>query len=167
LVNQLKDVQADALKPLLTTKPGARYNADEVEHSINKLTDALGNRGFAFVDIQPKVTRHADTRAIDIMYEVKEGPRAYVERTNISGNVRTLDKVIRREFRLVEGDAFNSAKMRRSQQRIRNLGFFKKAEVNNVAGSGPDKTVIQVNVEEQSTGDLTVGAGFSSAESVI
>jgi outer membrane protein insertion porin family len=164
LVNQLKDVTPDTLKPLLTTRPGARYNADEVENSINKLTDALGNRGFAFVDIQPKVTRHPENRTIDIVYEVKEGPRVYVERINISGNVRTLDKVIRREFRLVEGDAFNSAKMKRSQERIRNLGFFKKVDVTNDPGSSPDKTVINVALEEQSTGEFSFGVGFSTTD---
>ena len=164
LVNQLKDVTPDQLKPLLTTKAGARYNADEVESSINKLTDALGNRGFAFVDIQPKVTRHPENRSIDVVYEVKEGPRVYVERINITGNVRTLDKVIRREFRLVEGDAFNSAKMKRSQERIRNLGFFKKVDVTNDPGSAPDKTVINVAVEEQSTGEFSVGVGFSTTD---
>jgi outer membrane protein insertion porin family len=164
LVNQLKDVTPEQLKPLLITKAGARYNADEVESSINKLTDALGNRGFAFVDIQPKVTRHPENRTIDIVYEVKEGPRVYVERINISGNVRTLDKVIRREFRLVEGDAFNSAKMKRSQDRIRNLGFFKKVDVTNDPGSAPDKTVVNVAVEEQSTGEFSVGVGFSTTD---
>ncbi len=100
-------------------------------------------------------------------FEIREGPKVFVERIDIVGNVRTLDKVVRREFRLVEGDAFNTAKLRRSQQRIRNLGYFKKTDVNNVAGSAPDKTVIQVNVEEQATGELTVGAGYSSSESVI
>jgi outer membrane protein insertion porin family len=164
LVNQLKDVPAEPLKALLTTKPGTRYNADEVENSINKLTDALGNRGFAFVDIQPKVTRHAENRTIDIVYEVKEGPRVYVERINITGNIRTLDRVIRREFRLVEGDAFNSAKMRLSQQRIRNLGFFKKVDVTNDPGSAPDKTVVNVAVEEQSTGEFSFGVGFSTTD---
>jgi outer membrane protein insertion porin family len=164
LVNQLKDVQPETLKALLTTKPGARYNADEVESSINRLTDALGNLGFAFVDIQPKVNRHADDRSIDIVYEVKEGPRVYVERINIIGNIRTLDRVIRREFRLVEGDAFNSARMKLSQQRIRNLGFFKKVDVTNDPGSAPDKTVVNVAVEEQSTGEFSVGVGFSTTD---
>jgi outer membrane protein insertion porin family len=164
LTNQLKDVRPEELKPLLTTKPGARYNADEVESSINKLTDALGNRGFAFVDIQPKVTRHPESRTIDIVFDVREGPRVYVERINISGNVRTLDRVIRREFRLVEGDAFNSAKMRRSQQRVKNLGFFKKVDVTNDPGSAPDKTVVNVALEEQSTGEFSVGVGFSTTD---
>jgi len=164
LVNELKDVKGDELKGLLTTKSRARYNADEVENSITRLTDALGNRGFAFVDIQPKVTRHPENRTIDIVYDVKEGPRVYVERINIAGNVRTLDRVIRREFRLVEGDAFNSAKMKRSQDRIKNLGFFKKVDITNAAGSTPDKTVINVNVEEQSTGEFSVGVGFSTTD---
>jgi outer membrane protein insertion porin family len=164
LTNQLKDVRPEDLKPLLTTRPGARYNADEVESSINKLTDALGNRGFAFVDIQPKVTRHPESRTIDIVFDVREGPRVYVERINISGNVRTLDRVIRREFRLVEGDAFNSAKMRRSQQRVKNLGFFKKVDVTNDPGSAPDKTVVNVALEEQSTGEFSVGVGFSTTD---
>ncbi|HTS91844.1 MAG TPA: outer membrane protein assembly factor BamA [Stellaceae bacterium] len=164
LVNQLKDINPDELKAYLTMRPGDRYNADQVEATITALTDALGNRGYAFVDIQPRVTRHADTHTIDITFDVKEGPRVYVERINIAGNVRTLDKVIRREFRLVEGDAFNAARLRRSQQRIRNLGFFKKVDVTTDPGSAPDKTVINVNVEEQSTGEFSIGVGFSTTD---
>ncbi len=94
----------------------------------------------------------------------EQGPQVYVERIDIVGNVRTLDKVIRREFQLVEGDAFNTEKMQRSQQRIKNLGFFKKVEVTNAPGSAPDKTVVTVEVEEQSTGELSLGAGFSSSD---
>ena len=164
LVNQLKDVNPDTLKPVITFKEGDRYNADQVENTINRLTDALGNRGFAFVDIQPRVNKHTDTRTIDITFDIKEGPRVYVERINISGNLRTLDKVIRREFRLVEGDAFNTAKLRRSEQRVKNLGFFKKVDVTNTPGSSPDKTIINVNVEEQSTGEFSVGVGFSTTD---
>lgn len=164
LVNQLKDVKPEELRTALTMRTGDRYNADQVEATINRLTDALGNLGYAFVDVQPRVTRNAETHTIDIVFEVKEGPRVYVERINIAGNVRTLDKVIRREFRLVEGDAFNSARLRRSQQRIRNLGFFKKVDVTTDPGSAPDKTVINVNVEEQSTGEFSVGVGFSTTD---
>ena len=95
---------------------------------------------------------------------MQEGPRVYVERIDINGNVRTLDKVIRREFRLVEGDAFNTSKMQRSKDRIKNLGFFKKVEVTNSPGSAPDRTVITVEVEEQSTGELSLGVGFSTSD---
>ncbi|MGE5202558.1 MAG: outer membrane protein assembly factor BamA, partial [Acidobacteriota bacterium] len=164
LVNQLKDVNPDDLRAALTMRPGDRYNADQVEATINRLTDVLGNLGYAFVDVQPRVTRNAETHTIDIVFEVKEGPRVFVERINIAGNIRTLDKVIRREFRLVEGDAFNSARLRRSQQRVRNLGFFKKVDVTTDPGSAPDKTVINVNVEEQSTGEFSVGVGFSTTD---
>src|SRR5690606_14500393 len=102
---------------------GGVYNADQIEESIERLTFALGQLGYAFVDIRPRVERNRDELTIDVVYEINEGPRVYVERIDISGNVRTLDKVIRREFRLVEGDAFNTAKIRRSRQRIRGLGF--------------------------------------------
>lgn len=165
--SQIKAIEPEVLRALLVAHEGDWYNADQVDKSITALTDALGNRGFAFVDIQPQVKRNADTRTIDITFNVKEGPKVFVERIDIGGNVRTLDRVIRREFRLVEGDAFNTAKLQRSEQRIKNLGFFKKVDVTNVPGSSPDKTVINVNVEEQSTGEFSVGVGFSTAEGVL
>ena len=150
--------------PLLTVHSGDWYNAEEVEKSITALTDALGNRGYAFVEVKPEITRNTKDHTIDITFDVQEGPRVYVERIDIVGNVRTLDKVIRREFQLVEGDAFNTEKMQRSQQRIKNLGFFKKVEVTNTPGSAPDKTVVTVEVEEQSTGELSLGLGFSTSD---
>jgi len=167
VTNQIKDVKVDDLKPLVTVAEGDWYNADQVDKTISALTEALGNRGYAFVDIQPRVKRNADTRTIDVTFEIKEGPRVYVERIDITGNVRTLDKVIRREFRLVEGDAFNTSRLQRSEQRIKNLGFFKKTDITTNPGSSPDKTVIGVNVEEQSTGEFSVGAGFSTSEGVL
>ena len=160
----LKDLPKEQVLPLLTMQSGDWYNAEAVEHSIAALTDALGNRGYAFVEVKPEVTRNRDERTIDIVFNVREGPQVYVERIDISGNVRTLDKVIRREFRLVEGDAFNTGKMQRSKDRIKNLGFFKKVEVTNSQGSTPDRTVITVEVEEQSTGELSLGLGFSTSD---
>jgi outer membrane protein insertion porin family len=161
---QLKDLPRESVLPLLTIRPGGWYNAEEVERSIAVLTDTLGNRGYAFVEIKPEITRNRDARTLDIIFRVQEGPQVYVERIDVSGNVRTLDKVIRREFRLVEGDAFNTGKMTRSKERIRNLGFFKKVDVTNKPGSAPDRTVITVDVEEQSTGELSLGLGFSTAD---
>jgi outer membrane protein insertion porin family len=160
----LKDLPKDLVLPLLTVQTEDWYSADAVERSIAALTDALGNRGYAFVEIKPQVTRNRDERTIDIVFDVREGPQVYVERIDINGNVRTLDKVIRREFRLVEGDAFNTGRMQRSKERIQNLGFFKKVEVNNTQGSAPDRTVINVEVEEQSTGELSLGIGFSTSD---
>ena len=163
----LKNLDVDELHSQLQTEEGDWYDAEKVDDTIKRLSDQVGNLGYAFVEVEAVVKRDRQARTIGLTYEIREGPKVFVERIDIAGNVRTLDKVIRREFRLVEGDAFNTAKLRRSQQRIRNLGFFKKVDVNNVAGSAPDKTVITVNVEEQSTGELTVGAGYSSTESVI
>jgi outer membrane protein insertion porin family len=161
---KLKDLPPDAVLPLLIVHSGDWYDAEAVEKSISVLTDALGNRGYAFVEIKPNITRNREQHTIDIIFDVQEGPQVYVERIDIVGNVRTLDKVIRREFQLVEGDAFNTTKMQRSQQRIKNLGFFKKVEVTNSPGSAPDKTVVTAEVEEQSTGELSLGLGFSTTD---
>jgi len=160
----LKDLPREAVLPLLTVQPGDWYNAEGVEHSISVLTDALGNRGYAFVEVKPEITRNKDEHTLDVIFNVRQGPQVYVERIDINGNVRTLDQVIRREFRLVEGDAFNTNKMTRSKERIKNLGFFKKIEVTNSPGSAPDRTIITVEAEEQSTGELSLGVGFSTTD---
>jgi outer membrane protein insertion porin family len=161
---KLKDLPKDAVLPLLTVQTGDWYNADAVERSIATLTTALGNRGFAFVEVKPQITRNREDHTIDIVFSVQEGPQVYVERIDIVGNVRTLDKVIRREMRLVEGDAFNTNKLQRSKERIKNLGFFKKVETTTTQGSAPDRTVATVEVEEQSTGELSLGVGFSTTD---
>ena len=159
----IKDLKAEDLQPLVVSEEGDWYNADMVEDIVQKLTDAIGTKGFAFVDIRPQVNRNRETKTIDITYDVQEGPRVFVERIDITGNVRTLDKVIRREFRLVEGDAFNSAKLRRSRQRLKDLNFFEKADVTNVPSeTAPDRTIIKVDVQEKSTGELSFGVGWSS-----
>jgi len=161
---KLKDLTASQVLPLLTVHSGDWYNAQGVEDSISVLTNTIGTRGYAFVEIKPDITRNRQNHTVDIIFNVQEGPRVYVERIDIVGNTRTLDKVIRREFQLVEGDAFNTEKMQRSQQRIKSLGFFKKVEVTNSPGSAPDKTVVTVEVEEQSTGELSFGLGFSTSD---
>ena len=159
----LKGVNPDDLRPLVKCEPGDWYNGEEVEAATQKLTDAVGSKGYAFVDVRPQVKRNPDTRTVDVVYEVGEGPRVYVDRIDITGNVRTLDKVIRREFTLVEGDAFNTAKLRRSQQRIKDLNFFEKVDVSNVPSeNAPDRTVIKVDVTEKSTGELSFGVGWST-----
>ncbi len=163
----LKDLTPADLMPVVLTKDDEWYNADLIEKTIDKLTDAVGDRGYAFIDVRPLITRNKDARTIDVTYDIAEGPRVYVERIDVNGNVRTLDTVIRREFALAEGDAFNTSKVKKSEQNLKNLGFFKKVDVTNAQGSAPDKTVITVNVEEQSTGDLTIGTGFSTTEGLL
>ena len=146
---------------------GDWYNQDEIEETIEALTDAVGDLGYAFVDIRPRLRRNPEPRTIDVVFEISEGPRVFIERIEITGNVRTLDEVIRREFRLVEGDPFNAARLRRSRQRIRNLDYFSKVEIDQVPGSAPDKAVVKVDVEEKSTGSVSFGAGFSSTSGFL
>lgn len=159
----LPDVDPEVLRPLIVGESGDWYNADEVEETVQAMTDALGALGYAFVDVRPRVKRDREQNLINITYDIQEGPKVFVDRIEISGNVRTLDEVIRREILLVEGDAFNTAKLRRSRERIRNLNFFQNVEVTNVPSeAAPDRTVVQVDVEEKSTGELSFGVGWSS-----
>lgn len=164
---RIKKLDPEQLRDQILTEEGETYNVEYVEKSIEKMTFEVGRLGYAFVDIRPRVKRDRENRTIAITYEINEGPRVYVERINITGNVRTLDTVIRREFRLAEGDAFNAAKLRRSRQRIRALNFFDTVDVSQERGSAPDRTVINVNVQERSTGELSFGAGFSTTESLL
>ncbi|MDW8124628.1 MAG: outer membrane protein assembly factor BamA [Geminicoccaceae bacterium] len=158
------DLPPEQLRAVLTVREGAVYNADEIETSIQRLTERLGALGYAFTRIDPVQRLDREALTADVVFEVSEGPRVYVERIDIRGNVRTLDSVIRREFRLAEGDAFNAALLRRSRQRLINLGFFETVEITTEPGSAPDKTVIKVRVSERSTGELSFGAGFSTVD---
>ena len=164
----IPNLDSNVVKEGIVPSRGDWYNAEEIEATIDVFTDIIGAFGYAFVDVQPRISRDADSRSIDIIFDVQEGPRVFVERINITGNVRTLDKVIRREFRLVEGDAFNTARLRRSRERLQNLGYFKEVEVDNVPSEVyPDRTVVTATVEEQSTGELQFGIGFSSASGAL
>lgn len=163
----LRDLSTGQLQQFVQTRTGEVYNADLIEATIQALTDEVGRLGYAFVDIQPILQRNTEALAVDLTYEINEGQRVYVERINIQGNVRTLDEVIRREFRLAEGDAFNTALLRRSQQRLRNLGFFETVDITTEQGSAPDRVVINTRVVERSTGELSFGAGYSTQDGVL
>lgn len=165
--SSLPGTNTNKFRKLITTDTGELYNAEEVESSIDAMVDELGNQGFAFVDIDPQLTRRPDGKTIDLTYNIQEGPRVYVERIDITGNVRTLDEVVRREFRLSEGDAYSTDKLRRTEQRLRNLGFFEDVKITNEQGTAPDKTKIKVDVKEASTGEVTLGAGFSSTDGAL
>lgn len=162
--NTLRESDALDFSEIITAQTGEIYDASEIEVIVDDMTTELGNFGYAFVDVRPRLTRKRAEKVVDVTFEIKPGPRVYVERINIIGNIRTLDEVIRREFRLAEGDPFNTAKLKRSEQRLNNLSFFEKVTVTNEAGSAPDKTVITVEVIEKSTGEINVGAGFSSTD---
>jgi len=162
--SQLPAITATSLLPLLAVRPGEFYNASIVDGDVDALTDHVGEAGFAFVDIRPRLTRVPGKNVLDLVYEIGERSRVYVNRIEIEGNVRTKDEVIRREFRLAEGDAFNTSKLRRSNTRVRNLGFFESVQVTNEPSDQPDRMDIKVKVTEQSTGELSFGAGFSTTD---
>lgn len=164
ITSNIAEVQTDPLKTELTFAPGDWYKASEIEKSVLKMTEALGNKQYAFIDIRPDVQRNREGRAIDVTFTINEGMKTFVDNINISGNMRTLDEVIRREMILVEGDPFNASKLKKSEQRIRDLGFFETVSVKPVQGVTPDKTDINIEVAEKSTGDLSVGAGFSTSD---
>ncbi|MFM8678753.1 MAG: outer membrane protein assembly factor BamA [Alphaproteobacteria bacterium] len=162
--SRLRDLKPEQVLGSISTVEGSWYDADLVDQSIQKVTDTIGSLGYAFVDVRPRISRDRDQKTIGVAYEIQEGPRVYVDRINISGNVRTLDRVVRREMKLSEGDAFNTAKLRRSRQRIRGLGYFEKVDVTNVPGETPDRTVVNVDVQEKSTGEISFGLGFSTSD---
>ena len=160
--SKIKELTSQALRPMVPIVSGEVYDADAVQKSIDSLTNAAGTKGYAFAEVHPRIARNRNNNTIDLIFDIDQGPRVYIGKINIVGNTRTLDKVIRREFRLVEGDAFNRVLVDRSRSRIRGLGFFKDVEVKNTSGSAPDRTDITVNVTEQSTGQLQLGVGYSS-----
>ncbi len=158
----LPHLNGAALRPLVDISPGDYYDGDAVERSVQALTDAIGARGYAFVDVKPRIARDRAKHTVDLVFDVSQGPRVYVERIDINGNTRTKDKVIRREFRLAEGDAFNAALVRRSRQRLEDLGYFNSVSITTQPGSAPDRVVLVTNIQEKATGELTVGGGYST-----
>ena len=164
LESAVEDINIEDLHHLLKGLEGSWYNARLINKAVDRLVGQLGLDGFAFVDIKREIKRNVNKNAVVLALYIAKTPRVYVERINIEGNSRTLDAVIRREFDLLEGDAFNVSKLRRARRSIRNLGFFSKAKVDSMPGSAKDKTIIRVSVEEKSTGEISLGAGFSSQD---
>ena len=160
---KLKGIDPEALRSEVDIEQGDWYSAKAVDKTLDNLNLVVGDMGLPFVDVKPRINRDREKRTIDVTYEVAEGPRVFVERIDISGNVRTVDNVIRREFRMVEGDAFNASRLKRSKTRLQNLDFFEKVDVEQIPGSAQDKTIIAVEVAEKSTGSLSLGAGYSTA----
>ena len=164
LESAVEDINIEDLHHFLKGLEGSWYNARLINKAVDRLVGQLGLDGFAFVDIKREIKRNVNKNAVVLALYIAKTPRVYIERINIEGNSRTLDAVIRREFDLLEGDAFNVSKLRRARRSIRNLGFFSKAKVDSMPGSAKDKTIIRVSVEEKSTGEISLGAGFSSQD---
>ncbi len=168
LESQIRDIKPKEFKSLIRIKDGDWYNAQQIEDTVEGLTETAGLLGYAFADVRPQFERDKEKHQMNVTFQIGEAPRVYVERVQINGNTTTLDTVIRREFRLAEGDAFNSIKVKRSRDRLLGLGFFQdKLEIEQKPGSAPDKVILEANVQEKPTGELQVSAGFSSLERFI
>ncbi len=166
--SQLRDFKSGDLTTRLPMKEGDWYNAKKVEDTVDSLSEAAGSMGYAFADVRPNFQRNKENLTMSVDFTLAEAPRVYVEKVNINGNTLTQDKVIRREFRIAEGDAFNSLKIKRTTNRIKSLGYFQENfEVEQKEGSAPDRVVLEANVQEKPTGELQLSAGFSSLESFI
>ncbi len=166
--SKIRDFKSEALQATLRMQKGDWYDAKQVEDTVESLSETAGLFGYAFADVNPDFQRDKATLTMGITFNVAETPRVFVERIDINGNTLTQDKVIRREFRLNEGDAFNSIQVKRSTDRIKSLGYFQEdLEVEQSQGSGPDRIILTTNVEEKPNGQLSLSAGFSSLENFI
>ncbi len=164
LTGEIKGLNVEDLRQYLTIHTDEWYSAEQVEKTITKLTTALGDRQYAFVTIVPNLDKHKDTLTVDLTLNIKQGQRVYIGRVNIAGNSRTIDKVIRRQILLAEGDPFNASKVHTSEQNLKDLGFFEEAKVTPADGAQPDRANLKVDVKEKSTGQVAIGAGFSSTD---
>jgi outer membrane protein insertion porin family len=164
---ELKKLDKDLLQQLIPIHTGDQYEDQRIENATDSLTFAAGAAGFASVDVRPRYTANPVTKTVDVVFQVNEGPRVYVNRIDVVGNTQTLDYVIRREMNLVEGDAYNRALVDRSKNNIKGLGFFKDVNITEIPTANPDRTDLQVKVEEQPTGELSFSAGYSSVDQLV
>ncbi len=160
--SQLRNLSGDDLTPVLQFREGDWYDGDLVGRSADKIEEAVHTRGYAFVDVKPRVVRDAEKRTVNLVFDIGEGPKVYIERIDIVGNARTKDKVVRREFRLAEGDASSAEALRRSRTRLADLGYFSNVDMTTQPGSAPDKAVVTASIVEKATGELTLGGGYST-----
>ena len=154
VISNLRDVDPATIQSYVRSKPGEVYNAELVEKSVEDLTIELAKRGYAFSQVRPRGDRDFSSRRINLVYVIEEGPRVYIERINVRGNVRTRDYVVRREFDIYEGDPYNRALIDRAERRLKNLGYFKTVKITNEPGSAPDRVILNVDVEDQLTGEF-------------
>ena len=146
---------------------GSLYNAEALEKSVENMQIEASRRGYAFAVVKPRGDRNFDAHTVSITFAIDEGPRVYIERINIHGNTRTRDYVIRREFDISEGDAYNRALVDRSERRLKNLDFFKTVKITTEPGSSSDRVVLNVELEEKSTGDFSVSGGYSTTDGAL
>ncbi len=165
--SSVASVNGSSLKTVLRTAPGEVYSAEAVEKTVEALTVEVSKRGYAFAAVRPRGDRDYNNLKVNLAFIVEEGPRAYIERINIRGNTRTRDFVIRREFDVSEGDPYNRALLDRAERRLKNLGYFKNVKISSEPGSSPDRVVLNVDVEDQATGEFSLSGGYSSTDGIV
>ncbi|MBV8754182.1 MAG: outer membrane protein assembly factor BamA [Hyphomicrobiales bacterium] len=165
--SNVRDVNLEALRARLRSRPGDKYNAEAIEKTTEELAIEVSKGGYAFAQVKPRGDRNYEARLINVVYVIDEGPRAYIERINVRGNTRTRDYVIRREFDIAEGDAFNKVLIDRAERRLKGLGYFKNVKITTEPGSAPDRVVVNVDLEEQSTGEFSVSGGYSTSDGFL
>lgn len=165
--SNIRDVAADTLRRTIRTAPGAVYNVELVDKTLEDMTVAVARSGYAFATVRPRGERDGATNRVNLVYVVEEGPRVYVERINVRGNTRTQDQVVRREFDLAEGDAYNRVLVDRAERRLRNTQFFKNVKVTTEPGSAADRVIVNVDVEDQPTGSFSIAGGYSTSDGLI
>jgi outer membrane protein insertion porin family len=165
--SRVAQIDGPSLAGELKVRAGDTYNAAAIDKTVDDLTIGLARRGFPFGAVRARSAPNPDRKTVDLVFTVEEGARTYVERINIRGNLRTRDYVIRREFDIVEGDAFNRALIDRAERRLKALAYFKTVKIVTEPGSTPDRVVVDVDLEEQETGDLTFGIGYSTVDGVV
>ena len=167
VISNVHAIDPQSLRSKLKLNPGNVYNADLVEKTVEAMTIEAAKRGYAFANVRPRGDRNFENRTVNLVFVLDEGTRAYIERINIRGNTRTRDYVIRREFDINEGDAYNRALVDRAERRLKNLGFFKSVKITNEPGSAPDRVVLNADVEEMPTGEFSVAGGYSTSDGFL
>jgi outer membrane protein insertion porin family len=167
VISNVKAIEPSTLRGKIKFSTGSVYSASLLEKSVEAMTIEAAKRGYAFATVRPRGDRNFEKKIINLAFVVEEGARAYIERINVRGNIRTRDYVIRREFDIGEGDAYNRALIDRAERRLKNLNYFKTVRITNEPGSAPDRVVINVNVEEMATGEFSIGGGYSTSDGFI
>ncbi len=166
VVSDITDVKAEDYEQFVEVSEGDRYDSSDIDATVTSLTEELGKKGFAFVDVEPVISKDTTTGVADVTFHIKEGERFFIDRINIRGNSRTHDKVIRRELRIGEGDAFNVSKIKDSRRNVEGLDYFEKVDMNTTAKDG-NRADLDIDVKEKSTGYFNVGVGFSTVNGAL
>jgi outer membrane protein insertion porin family len=167
LQSSLRELDPAILRARLRPGVGEIYDAEAVKKTVEELSIDAARHGYPFVLVHPRDDRDHAAHVVDLVYALEQGPRTYIERIDIHGNSKTHDDVIRREFDIAEGDAYNRALLERAERRLKNLGYFKIVKIADAPGSAPDRVVINVNVEDQPTGDFSIMGGYSTTDGIV